>query len=308
MLVAVTGASGFVGARLVGRLLDAGRDVRVLRHRGSVAFADDVEIVDGGLDDARALHRLTNGADAVVHVGGLVAARREADFHRVNTEGTRRLAEAAAAAGVSRFLLISSLAARQPDISAYAASKRAAEAAVAEQPDLAWDALRPPAIYGPGDRQVLIFFQLLKRGIGLLPAGEAARVSLIHVDDLVEAVLSWLAASGASGSVYELADSENRGYTWRALIDAAARELTVEPRYISPSPALLRFVGHVSRLWGRIGGGVPFLTPDKVRELRHSDWVCRDDRFRRLTGWRPQIPLGEGLRETVTWYRARGWL
>lgn len=308
MRVAVTGASGFVGGHLVERLIDAGCGVRALCHRRRPPRSDAIECIEGGLDDAGALARLVEGAEAVVHCGGAVAARRRGDFHRVNAEGTRRLAAAAAAAGAPRFLLISSLAARQPQLSGYAASKRAGETALARQSRLQWDALRPPAVYGPGDRQVLMVFRLLKRGIALLPAGESARVSMIHVDDLVSAITAWLRLGAPSGGVYELADGQREGYTWRALIDAAARELTVEPRYVSPPPAALRVAGHASRLWGYVSGATPFLTPDKVRELRHADWVCRDEGFRRLTGWRPRVPLGEGLRETVNWYRARGWL
>lgn len=308
MLVAVTGASGFVGTHLVNRLLDEGMAVRALSHRAPVSAQEGLEIVRGGLDDDAALAALVDGADAVIHCGGLVAAPSDSAFHEVNTEGTRRLAEAAAQAGVPRFLLISSMAARHPELSAYAASKRAAEVALARIEGLNWDALRPPAVYGPGDRQVLIFFRLLRRGIGLLPAGETARVSLIHVEDLVSAATTWLTAAEPSGEIYELGDGKREGYAWRTIIDAAARELIVQPRYMTPPRAMLGAVSHLGRLWGRLSGRAPFLTPGKLREIRHPDWVCRDERFRRLTGWRPRVALGEGLRKTVAWYRAHGWL
>lgn len=308
MRVAVTGASGFVGARLVDRLLDDGIYVRALTHRARVAPQDGLEVVSGGLSDRDALARLVDGCDAVIHCAGVVAAAAPETFHQVNADGTRRLAEAARAAGVPRFLLISSMAARQPELSAYAASKRAAEGVLAELDAPAWDALRPPAVYGPGDRQILMFFRLLQRGIALLPAGDKARVSLIHVDDLVEAATVWLTAAPASGAVYELGDGKNGGYAWRTIIETASRVLIVKPRYLTPPIGLLRTVSRASKAWGLLSGRAPFLTPDKIREIRHTDWVCRDERFRRLTGWRPRVALGEGLRNTVAWYRARGWL
>jgi len=308
MRVAVTGASGFVGARLVERLSEAGYALTVLRHRAAVPVPEDATVVTGGLDDPDALARFVEGADAVIHCGGVVAAPDSASFHRVNAEGTRRLAEAADRAGVGRFLFVSSLAARQPGLSAYAASKRAGEDALAAMPGLAWDTMRPPAVYGPGDQQVLVFARLVKHGIGLLPAGERARVSVIHVDDLVAAMHAWLIGPEPAGEVYELADGRRGGYAWRTLIDAAARELTVHPWYVRPPAVALKIVGHVSHLGARLAGRVAFLSPDKLRELRHDDWVCRDERFRGRTGWRPRVPLGEGLRETLAWYRAKGWL
>lgn len=308
MGVAVTGASGFVGAYLVDELLNAGQEVRALRHRNAIPPRDGLEIVDGGLEDTDALARFVDGAEGVIHCAGLVAAQSAEAFHQVNAEGTRRVASAAASAGVRRFLLISSLAARQPQLSAYARSKRAGEVVLSQAQDLAWDALRPPAIYGPGDRQILIFFRLLRHGIGLLPAGETARVSLIHVDDLVKAVRAWLDHPAPTGCIYELCDGCKEGYSWRALIDVAAHELTVKPHYVSPPSALLSLAGHGARAWGRLTDRAPLLTPDKLRELRHSDWACHDDRFQHLTDWRPRIPLIEGLRETIAWYRTRGWL
>ena len=308
MRVAVTGASGFVGARLLDVLDQAGHTLTVLRHRAPVPAPESATIVDGGLMDDAALARLVDGADAVLHCGGVVAARDSATFHRINAEGTRRVAQAAADAGVSRFLFLSSLAARKPDISAYAASKRAGELALAEVDGLAWDVIRPPAVYGPGDTAILTFVRLVKNGIGLVPAGERARVSLIHVDDLAEAMGAWLTAPEPSGEVYELGDGRKGGYTWPTLIDAAARELTVHPWYVRPPAALLRVLAHTIHAGAKLAGRAAFLSPDKLRELRHDDWVCRDGRFSRRVGWHPRVPLGEGLRQTLSWYRANGWL
>lgn len=312
MRVALTGASGFVGAPLLERLLDDGHTVAALAHRTPLAPRERLHRVQGRLDDPAALARLTEGADTVVHLAGVVAAADPGLFHRVNAEGTRRLAEAAARAGAGRLLLISSLAARAPGLSAYAASKAAAEAALAEAAAQdrapAWDALRPPAVYGPGDVQILPFFRLLKRGAALVPAPPAARLSLIHVADLVSAIATWVARGKPAGEIYEVADGRENGYTWPEVIETGARVLSVRPRLVRPPAGLLHGAAWSLRLWARLRGGTPFLTPDKLREIRHPDWVCRDRRFEDTLAWRARQDLESGLRGTLDWYRAQGWI
>jgi len=306
--IAVTGASGFIGRRLVARLTERGDRVTTLRHRRDGEFGDAVQQVPGGLDDADALRALTDGADAVIHLGGLVAAPRAQDFERVNTAGTERLAAAAERAGVARLLYMSSLAAREPRLSAYAASKRAGEDRLAASRTLAWDALRPPAVYGPGDVQILTFLNMLKRRIALLPGGDDARVSLIHVDDLVDAILAWLDSGTPRAARYELSDGRDGGYAWRELMATAADEIGVAPVYVRPPRPALALAGGCSALWGRVAGTAPMLTPGKMRELTHADWTADPGAFVRATGWRPRIGLRAGLRGTIAWYRERGWL
>jgi len=310
--VALTGGSGFIGNRLLDRLATEGYRVRVLSHVTPIVRRGErhaIETVTGDLHDEAALRNLVEGAEAVVHCAGVVAAADPRRFHAVNALGTRALAGIAAEAGVPRFLLVSSLAAREPAISAYAASKRAAEAYLAElNSRLAWDVLRPPAVYGPGDRNILVLFRLLRRGLVLLPAGSEGRVSLIHVDDLVAAITAWLEGTTAEGRIYELDDGHEGGYSWRYIGAAVAREFSVRPRYVVPPRRLLGLIGRISEGWGQLRGRAPLLTNDKLRELQHGDWVCRDLRFGKATGWAPRIGLEDGLRSTLGWYRANNWL
>jgi nucleoside-diphosphate-sugar epimerase len=251
--------------------------------------------IDGDLADGRGIEALLNGADAVVHCAGAVRGARLQDFD-VNVNGTRRIAEAAARYGVGRLLLLSSVAAREPELSMYAASKRAGEEAL-RTVELDWTIFRPPAVYGPGDVELAPLFGLMLRGVAVTPA-HRGRFSLLYVADLVDAILAWLDAAGAGGCCLELDDGVPRGYDWAQIVAIAATVrggglLRVPiPRWLLAPPAILnQWLG----LWLH---RAPMLTPGKVRELFHADWVCHSDAVARVLQWRPQVQFADGLRRT----------
>jgi nucleoside-diphosphate-sugar epimerase len=312
--VAVTGATGFIGPHIVRRLCADGWRVRILARRkpDPDVFGTEVETVRGALDDRSSLERLVHGAAAVVHVAGLIKARRRADFFEANAESTRRLAEIAAAAPAPpRFVLMSSLAAREPELSDYAASKRAGEAALsAAGSALSWSILRPPAVYGPGDPATLPFFRAVRHGIGPLLGTESARLSLIHVEDLASAVGALLADEHCAGLVAEVDDGQGMrgGYRWREMIAIAAEAFGCHARVIRVPRAVPQSLGLLNLLLARLPGYVPMLTPGKVRELYHGDWVCDSSPLMARTSWRATLPLRQGFASTVAWYRERGWL
>ncbi|HXI87221.1 MAG TPA: NAD(P)-dependent oxidoreductase, partial [Parvularculaceae bacterium] len=190
--IAVTGGTGFVGAAVIDELLNCGdRVVALARNPARLKNARDVDLIQGDLADEDALAALASGVDALIHCAGLVKARREEEFFKVNVEGARHVAAAAAKAG-AKFVHVSSMAARRPDLSAYAASKRASETAIAEASGRnPWIALRLPAIYGPGDQATLPYFWLVKSGLAPEPAARPEpRASILYVGDVAKAILA----------------------------------------------------------------------------------------------------------------------
>lgn len=311
--VAVTGATGFIGSHLVQRLVDAGYRVRVLTRRLPVhpIYGDrPIEAVIGSLDDSDSLRTLLRGADAVVHAAGLVKAPSRAAFFAVNAAGTRALAEAARAQPTPlRFILLSSLSAREPQLSAYAASKRAGETALSHAGGgLAWSIIRPPAVYGPGDRETLTFFRAAARGLIPAPSDVRARLSMIHVSDLVGAIEAVLEAEATVEATLEVDDGTPGGYGWPDLARGAGAALGTTPRLIRVPKPLLQAIGTINEIGGVLTGRSPMLTRGKVREICHPDWSCRDQAIRRLTSWEPLIPLAPGFAETIAWYRSERWL
>ena len=310
-LAALTGASGFLGGHIGRALEGAGYRVRILARRdpSTQAGLDSAsEIVVGRLADEAALAVLVQGCEVVVHAAGLIKARQRRDFTAVNVEGSRRLAEAAARhAPDARVVMVSSISAREPGLSAYAASKRAAEAAMAAAlPAERLVIARPAAIYGPGDRETLALFKAVLAPFAPLPGTDRARVALIHAADAAAQIVA-LAAAQAAGGVWALADARPQGYGWREIMTAAAAAMGRRPALFPlPATAVLA-LGGASAALARLTGATPILTLGKARELLHPDWSVSAAELAPGAP-RPRFDLADGFADTVAWYRARGWL
>jgi nucleoside-diphosphate-sugar epimerase len=294
--VAVTGATGFIGTCLVDHLVDAGYQVRALTRR-PLPERPKVGWVVGDLGDERSLTVLIDGADAVVHCAGVVRGASRHDFDPINVAGTASLARLCA--GRLRFLHLSSLAARQPTVSFYAGSKAASEAALGEIDALDYTIFRPPAVYGPADKELKPLLDLMSRGVGVFP-DQPGRFALIYVDDLVGAIMAWLSEQGASltGQCFELDDGSG-GYNWTEVIAAMEAVTGRRIRKVAVPRSLLLVPAWLNQAAARIGIGSPMLTPGKVRELYFPDWSVAGDRACRSLGWRPAVSLGVGLAHTL---------
>jgi nucleoside-diphosphate-sugar epimerase len=251
----------------------------------------------GNLDDVASLRALVAGADAVVHCAGAVRGTTLEQFKRVNAEGVARLLEAATQQRVPRFLLISSLAAREPSLSAYAASKKLGEdVLLGYRERIFWNILRPPAVYGPGDREMRPLLQLIKRGIVPIIGRKDGRFSLLYVDDLAAAVSCMLRTNSPQGRCFELHDGHPDGYSWRQIALIATRLNGKQPRCIVIPRPLLQFAALANVTLARLAGYQPMLTPGKVREIFHPDWVCDNNAISLAIGWQPQVLFQEGMK------------
>lgn len=294
--LAVTGGTGFVGQRLLKLAVERGHRVRALTRRPQTKQRG----IDWIAGDLGACGGLCDSVDAVIHVAGVINARRPAEFHAGNVDGTRVVLDAAKAANVGRFVHVSSLAAREPQLSGYGASKAASEALIPAA-GIDWAIVRPPAVYGPGDRETFELFRLAMQGIALVPM--RGRASFIHADDLAAALLA-LATGNASG-VFEPDDGHPGGYDhgdFARLIGVAVNRAPLVLRV--PRAGMLAGAA-VDTALSRLRGRLPKLSFDRARYFAHPDWVSRGPA---IPGWTPQIAAPEGLAATAGWYREAGWL
>lgn len=301
--IAITGATGFIGGALVNRLASTRLRIRALVRPASIDKRQnhgELEWVTGDLDDTKSLRRLVDGVDAVVHCAGAVRGITRRDFDDVNVDGVARLVQAAVAQHTPpRFLLLSSLAAREPHLSHYAASKRKGESELYDGVQMHWTIFRPPAVYGPGDREILPLFQWMDRGIAPLTGAADGRISLLYVADLAEAILAWLQCKTDLRRIYELHDGHAGGYSWQDIVDTAERLAGRSIVRLKIPVACVKLAASLNQAAARILGKSPMLTPGKVNELTHPDWVADNGPFTRDSSWVPHILLEEGLTRTI---------
>ena len=294
--IALTGATGFVGRRLQRQLIAAGHQLRALIRPASAAnarLAPGCQAIIVELTDSERLAAALDDIDVLVYCAGSVRGAGIDDFRLANVTGVRNLATVAAArTRPVPFLLISSLAASRPQVSDYALSKFEGEQALAQFSALPWTVIRPPALYGPGDREMRPVLNWIRRGLAPMPGPRGQRLSLLHVDDLAGAVQAWLSCiERCRHQVYAIDDGTPGGYDWNTIGRAVAGR---EPWLLPVPAALLHTAARINQLLSLAVGYAPMLTPGKVRELRQPDWLGDNGEFGRATGWSPQIDLATG--------------
>ncbi len=301
MRLAITGATGFVGAATLEAALGAGHEVAALARREQ-SGREGVTWVRGSLENKAALGALCEGTDAVIHIAGLTNTPDPAEFEAANVTGTEHAIEAAKDARVRRFVFVSSLSARKPELSVYGASKAKAEELV-QASKLDWTIVRPPGVYGPRDVDYLEMFKTAKRGFVPLPPGGAS--SIIHADDLARLLVA-LAERNSLKKIYEPDDGREGGWSHKELAqaigEAVGRKAVFAPHL--PRPAL-EMAARMDKLFR---GANAKLTADRVGYMSHPNWVSRSDRAVPKDVWQPTISGEEGLRATARWYRDKDWL
>lgn len=300
-VLAVTGGTGFVGGHLLRLAVEAGHHIRALTRKEQPP-GDGIDWVSGTLGDRDSLDTLARGTDAIIHIAGAIMAPDRAGFTEPNIAGTQNTVDAARNAGIGRFIHISSLTAREPDVSDYGWSKAESEEIVRDS-GLDWTIIRPPAVYGPGDRETLELFAMAARGFVVLPP--KGRTSLIHVEDLSRLILRCVETEAAIGALYEPDDGTPDGLSHVAFGKALGRALGRNAKTLSMPAPIIRAAARLDQLFR---GGNAKLTRDRARYFCHENWVVDSTLKPPETVWSPTIPYETGLPATAQWYREQQWL
>jgi len=307
MIVAITGANGFIGWHLCERFADSGAIVRPIIRR-------DLEsaTVDATFD----------GVDVVVHAAGATRGPTRAMLRASNVELTKRVLDLARRAKVGRFVFVSSQAAAGPasfvdapvtedmsaaPIEAYGRSKLDAEHLVRASDDMSWVIVRPAAVYGPRDRDFLALFRLAQFGIAIHPANRRQWMSIVHARDLADGIICAATVARAAGGTFFLANDVP--VQWADMFRSAARVANRSLFVDVEIPSWLVGAGaSAGDVLAKVTGSAGLLTSDKAALTKPRFWICSSDRAKRELGFEPRIGLQEGLMETYDWYRKQGWL
>ena len=312
-VIAITGGTGFLGRHVIQHFLNQGAKLKLLvRQPENIDWGlpaeqvEELEVIKGSLSDKEALMRLVDGVDVVIHMAGLIKARRPIDFEKSNVDGTRHIIDAFnAQAPKGGFIFVSSMAAREPTFSPYSSSKAAAEKVVLDhidQPVI----LRPCAIYGPGDEETLPLFKATRLPFQPALNGKKARVCLVHVTDVAEAIgrsaMALFQKSSLRGT-FEVSDERLDGYLWREIIEAACLTCGQKARPFHVPRLITKFLGRLGDLQATITRSAVMLTSYKAVEVLHEDWSSNEKVQLPHDIWQPNITLPEGFENTVQWYR-----
>lgn len=326
MKALVTGGTGFIGSHLTEALIQKGVQVRcLLRKTSDLKWLKglSIEFVSGDWYDQHSLKETVRGVDWVFHLAGITKAIKEETYFEVNGNGTKNLIQACLEKNprLQKFIYISSQSAAGPSsnglkkkesdpcepVSSYGRSKRRGEESVLSQAnELSVLVLRPSAVYGPRDKDILPFFKCLSRRIKPCPPGPDQHLSLGYVKDIVEGILLAAETPTTSGEIFFLSDGNDYrlveiGDIFEQAMGITAFRLRIPRRMVKG----LAYLGGTLSKWS---GKPTLLNKDKAEEIVQKEWVCDITKAKTLLGFEPRVPLAEGARLTFEWYKKEKWL
>lgn len=322
----ITGATGFVGSHLADKLLEKNYDVYCLKRKSSsTKWLDgkNIKYVEGDLFSNEALEACIKEMDYVFHVAGVVKAKTKEGFFHGNYESTRNLLEVTYKVnpGIKKFIFVSSLAACGPaksdkpvdentipdPITTYGLSKLKAEEEVYKYRDkFPVSIIRPPAVFGPRDTEILIYFKTFSRGLNSVIGFDAKYLSLVYVEDLADSIILAAENKNADGQKYFVCF--DKAYNWDEIGSLTSNLLGKKALKIRLPHSVLYTVGYLAELFSTFSSKPATLNIEKCKDITQLRWVCSNEKAKRELGFNTQFTLEESFRKTIDWYKEMKWI
>jgi dihydroflavonol-4-reductase len=318
----ITGGTGFIGSHLADELVNRGQEVRCLVRKNEKWLQGlNYEKIKGDLHDLVALKDGMQGVDVVYHLAAVVMAKKKSDFTYANVEATENVVRLARKAGVPKVVILSSLAATGPSfnrpvnesdpmmpVSMYGESKKEMELMVQKlaAETMSVTILRPPAVYGPREEQIYTFFKSAAKGLcTIIGDGKSTRISLVHVNDVVQGLTLAGAHQNKGLNTYFISSEET--YTWHQIRDLTAEALGRKLYTVHISPDMVKKIAGAVETTASFFGHYPVINREKANELV-LEWTCSVEKAGKELGYRQQVSLREGIHNTISWYRKHNWI
>jgi dihydroflavonol-4-reductase len=322
----VTGATGFVGSHLVEKLLSMNHEVYCLKRKTSNTKwlkGKSVTYIEGDLFDNNALENVIKKVDYLFHVAGVVKSKNKEGFYKANSEATRNLIEIAYKANpnLKRFVHVSSLAACGPNpdekpitedfiprpITTYGLTKRLAEKEILKFKDkLPITIVRPPAIYGPRDTEILIYFKTFSKGLNSIIGFDDKYLSLVYIEDLVQGLVLSMKENIRSGEIYFI--SSDGAYNWEQIATITSEIMSKKAIKIRIPHFVVYTTGFFAQMFSVFSKNAATLNLEKCLDITRKRWVCSNEKAKKELNYSPEYSISEGFKKTIEWYKENGWL
>jgi len=326
--VLITGASGFIGYHLVKAAQKAGLEVHAaIRPSSDVTRLKELDPVfvyaDFGSKESLEALIVKGEYRYIIHAAGATRAKNEEAYNLINATYTLNLAEAALRLEkpLKRFVFMSSLAALGPvqydagqiteltspaPVTGYGKSKLLAEQFLTKVKGLNITTIRPTAVYGEGEKDILILFKTLSRGLDAYIGKKPQRLSFVYSKDLADVTISAMLKEGEGNEVYNISDGN--GYDRYELADEFKKVNKKAALRIHLPVSIFSVAVSVLGFWYKLSNKTPVLNQEKLNELTAPNWICSIEKAKKELNYHPVYNLKRGLKETVLWYKERGWL
>ena len=326
MKALVTGATGFVGSHLVDKLIEKNYEVYCLKRKtSSTKWLDgkNVKYVEGDLFSNDALESCIKDMDYVFHVAGVVKAKNKEGFYHGNSDSTKNLLEIAYKVnpGLKKFIFVSSLAACGPaktdkpvdestvpdPITTYGLSKLKAEEEVFKYRDkFPISIVRPPAVFGPRDTEILIYFKTFSKGLNSVIGFDAKYLSLVYVEDLADGIILAAENNIADGQKYFVCF--DKAYNWDEIGSLTSKLLGKKALKIRLPHSVLYSVGYLAELFSTFSSKPATLNIEKCKDITQLRWVCSNEKAKQELGFKAKYSLEESFKKTIDWYKEMRWI